>query len=841
MHLDLFGGTFLMIGQASVASLLSSPSRTNPFVLQPVILAGAPNGTPPDSPDRRIDPNTTTSRFAGVGSIGVSLPGTGDFLGSGTPISRRHVLTAAHLFDLVDDDGTNDVQPENVVFNLNFGRILSDRITAEAIQIFPGYQGFDDTVNNDLAIITLSEDLPDGVPIYALNRQPLNTGTTVTLVGYGTSGDGVNGQTPGTASFDQKRVGQNQVDWVLEGTFIYDFDGADASTNLFASLGSGGSLGNTVEATVGPGDSGGPSFIQTGDTLLLAGVNTFAFGLPEGFGLPGAVQGVFGTGGGGVTVSEADKLAWIDSILAILPGAGGISGTVWEDLNGDGQQTVDEAGLVGLTIYLDLDKNGQLSPNEPSAITDATGRYGFTNVAAGSYSVAQVLQPEFQQTFPSNQPVELFNADFSDAIGNPDLDGFAIDNTGAAAPGLWHLSTGRGNQTGHSADDSLYFGQAEGAEGGGNYNVGHTAGRITSPTIALPTLPGLSLSFNYFLNVEVPTDKDQVTVKVSESGGAFQTIATKGSVLQSTANPTWRSATLDLSAYAGSSIQVQFDIDTVDGTFNRFEGWYIDDVVIRSGSNGFYLATVESGKTVTGLNFGNRRTATPTPSPAPTPSPVPTPAPTPSPVLNNIPGTEADDVLTGTVNDDLITANSGNDTLSGLEGNDNLNGDAGLDRLLGGSGDDTLNGGPDADRLLGGDGADSLNGDLGNDVLFGDAGIDQLNGGSGDDVLVGGAEGDRLTGGDGRDRVLYNAVSEGGDRILDFDLADDVIVLKRIFDRSEYSSSDPLTDYVRFVQVGAKTVVKIDPDGDSGNSLFVRLAVLENITASNLSSSNFVV
>ncbi|MCH7920746.1 MAG: LEPR-XLL domain-containing protein, partial [Planctomycetes bacterium] len=54
--------------------------------------------------------------------------------------------------------------------------------------------------------------------------------------------------------------------------------------------------------------------------------------------------------------------------------------------------------------------------------------------------------------------VEIFNADFSDAANNPDLDGFTIDNTGAPVAGLWHLSIGRVTETGHTSDDSMYFG-----------------------------------------------------------------------------------------------------------------------------------------------------------------------------------------------------------------------------------------------------------------------------------------------------------------------------------------------------------------------------------------------
>src|SRR5262249_54959194 len=64
-------------------------------------------------------------------------------------------------------------------------------------------------------------------------------------------------------------------------------------------------------------------------------------------------------------------------------------------------------------------------------------------------------------------PVPFSLTDFEDGQG-----GYVINNgplPGHVA-GLWHLSAGRGSQTGHSATHSFYFGQHEGPNGGGNYN-----------------------------------------------------------------------------------------------------------------------------------------------------------------------------------------------------------------------------------------------------------------------------------------------------------------------------------------------------------------------------------
>ena len=113
--------------------------------------------------------------------------------------------------------------------------------------------------------------------------------------------------------------------------------------------------------------------------------------------------------------------------------------------------------------------------------------------------------------------------------------GFVINNgpqPGHVA-GLWHLSTGRGAQSGHSPVTSFYFGQGEGPGGGGNYNVGNTAGSITSEPIALPNNPGVGMAFNYVLQTEGNGAFDVASVQVSNNGGAtFTTIASSNTPLR---------------------------------------------------------------------------------------------------------------------------------------------------------------------------------------------------------------------------------------------------------------------------------------------------------------------
>ena len=90
--------------------------------------------------------------------------------------------------------------------------------------------------------------------------------------------------------------------------------------------------------------------------------------------------------------------------------AGSIAGVKWLDRNGNTRRDDGEPGLPGVTIYLDLNNNGQLDRNEPSVESgfddpntrhSEAGHYQFDNVKPGRYVVRELLPPGMQQTFPS--------------------------------------------------------------------------------------------------------------------------------------------------------------------------------------------------------------------------------------------------------------------------------------------------------------------------------------------------------------------------------------------------------------------------------------------------------
>jgi hypothetical protein len=285
----------------------ATPAAGLADVFQPMVIAGSPKVAPGDSTDQRVDPNTTSSPFAGVGSIQVQTKAT-SFIGTGTVIGKRSVLTAAHVVDL-NNDGKVDRRDgaQGVYFILNVGGDQTAKIAVTGFNIAPDFSGFGHpAVNDDLAVLTLAEDVPDGVPIYQLATSELEAGTVLTMVGYGRAGDGLRGYTT-TASPSVKRVGENTADAFYgqddkgrpeaNEVFRFDFDGPTGKGPM-----GGPTLGNDKETQLGGGDSGGPAFsVGDGGQLTLVGVTSFT---------QGANAPRFGSMGGGANLYAYQSFLW---------------------------------------------------------------------------------------------------------------------------------------------------------------------------------------------------------------------------------------------------------------------------------------------------------------------------------------------------------------------------------------------------------------------------------------------------------------------------------------------------------------------------------------------------
>ncbi|MBF2076368.1 MAG: PD40 domain-containing protein [Synechococcales cyanobacterium C42_A2020_086] len=139
----------------------------------------------------------------------------------------------------------------------------------------------------------------------------------------------------------------------------------------------------------------------------------------------------------------------------------------------------------------------------------------------------------------------------------------------------------------------------------------------------------------------------------------------------------------------------------------------------------------------------------------------------------------------------------------------------------------------------------TLTGTPGNDTLHGKGGRDTLIGAAGDDVLIGGKGGDVLTGGAGRDRFVYQHPQDRVDRITDFTVGEDKIVLTQLLDRlvpGNYRGRNAFQDkLLRLVRQGTNTRIDADLNGRAEAGGFKPLILVEDVASAALKAlNNFV-
>ncbi|MEM7506176.1 MAG: choice-of-anchor Q domain-containing protein [Pseudomonadota bacterium] len=218
-------------------------------------------------------------------------------------------------------------------------------------------------------------------------------------------------------------------------------------------------------------------------------------------------------------------------------------------------------------------------------------------------------------------------------------------------------------------------------------------------------------------------------------------------------------------------------------------------------------------------------------------------------------GRGGNDLLIGRSDAHVFLGGSGNDTVSyqledvrvradldgRLSGLDGANGDTylSIENLTGSDQDDVLFGNKAINLLKGG---------LAEDRLTGRQGADLLEGGAGADRLIGNADADTLTGGEGDDVFVFFNRSDSRainrDRITDFE-AGDRIDLSRVDADIEaagnqtfaFVGQDAFDDagQIRFFHAVAqnKTVVLANLDEDAASEMFIELDGLIDLTAAD--------
>jgi hypothetical protein len=78
-----------------------------------------------------------------------------------------------------------------------------------------------------------------------------------------------------------------------------------------------------------------------------------------------------------------------------------ISGTVFNDANGNGVRDSGEAGLANSRVFLDANNDGDFDAGEPNVFTGTSGAYDFNGLPAGTYSVRVQPRPGVVLTSPT--------------------------------------------------------------------------------------------------------------------------------------------------------------------------------------------------------------------------------------------------------------------------------------------------------------------------------------------------------------------------------------------------------------------------------------------------------
>jgi hypothetical protein len=200
-----------------------------------------------------------------------------------------------------------------------------------------------------------------------------------------------------------------------------------------------------------------------------------------------------------------------------------ISGIKFKDRNGDGKKNaaayhIYDFGLPGWTIYIDANGNGELDDGERRTVTDANGKYSFTDVGPGPHVIREVVKPGWRPTTPN--PVTLEVCSGEDATVN--FGNAKIVAGGAKGRAWWAGSSGQsaftGGDLGALANLNLY------APSGSAFNptsYSQVRGWLTHASAAAPTT---SENIAYQLSVHLAVMKlnarhDYLTIQVVHAPG----------------------------------------------------------------------------------------------------------------------------------------------------------------------------------------------------------------------------------------------------------------------------------------------------------------------------------
>ena len=192
---------------------------------------------------------------------------------------------------------------------------------------------------------------------------------------------------------------------------------------------------------------------------------------------------------------------------------------------------------------------------------------------APSVSAAPDEQPDY-----SKEWIDYKSASFQAVGASPQVTGYA---------GLWHQTSIDNKQ------NVWYYGQ----EPDMNFNTGSKNSGALTMQVDLSSASSPTLDFEHKYATEGGSTYDKLRIMV---GNDVLWQRTDKQSLDSSGSLGWVSESIDMSKYAGGTVTVTFDFNSVDGVANTYFGWAIYNAQIGSAGSGTGSGT---GIFVTGSNL----------------------------------------------------------------------------------------------------------------------------------------------------------------------------------------------------------------------------------------------
>ncbi len=200
----------------------------------------------------------------------------------------------------------------------------------------------------------------------------------------------------------------------------------------------------------------------------------------------------------------------------------------------------------------------------PSGVSSSMGRRAFLGrsamVGVAAWAVPSVVSMDPVAAAVGSCVTGMTVYEFTSG-----LEGWTIQNNdGPGSHGHW-----KHNSEGSRDGGSLHYGRGT----GGNYRTGNSrhSGRVYSPQIEIPSSATNTAKFTVWREVEPRSGYDVLRLRII--GSSTQILY---EVYSGTNTSGFEAQTITIpSSFNGQTVRFQFDFDTVDKSFNDYEGVYV--------------------------------------------------------------------------------------------------------------------------------------------------------------------------------------------------------------------------------------------------------------------------